>query len=92
MQQAKKFGVPVLGGIMLLRSAAMARFMNRNIAGIHVPVELIDEIDDAEDKEQKSIEIAARLLNQMRDMCQGIHIMAIGLERNVPAVLAAAGF
>jgi 5,10-methylenetetrahydrofolate reductase len=92
MQQAKKFGVPVLGGIMLLRSAAMARFMNRNIAGIHVPVELIDEIDDAEDKEQKSIEIAARLLNQMRGMCQGIHIMAIGLERNVPAVLAAAGF
>ena len=91
MQEAKKFGVQVLVGIVLIRSAAMARFMNKNVAGIHVPDEIIDEMDEAENKAQKSIEIAARLINEMKDMCQGAHIMAIGLESRVPAVLDAAG-
>ena len=91
MQEAKKFSVPVLVGIVLIRSAAMARFMNKNVAGIHVPDEIIDEMDEAENKAQKSIEIAARLINEMKDMCQGAHIMAIGLESRVPAVLDAAG-
>ncbi|MBM4452083.1 MAG: 5,10-methylenetetrahydrofolate reductase [Chloroflexi bacterium] len=91
MKEAKKFGVPVLVGIVLIRSAAMARFMNRNVAGIHVPDELIEEMDKAEDKAKKSIEIAARLIKEMKDMCQGTHIMAIGLESRVPAVIQAAG-
>ncbi|MBM3154502.1 MAG: 5,10-methylenetetrahydrofolate reductase [Chloroflexi bacterium] len=91
MKEAKKFGVPVLVGIVLIRSAAMARFMNRNVAGIHVPDELIEEMDKAEDKAKKSIEIAARLIKEMKDMCQGAHIMAIGLESRVPAVIQAAG-
>ncbi|MBL7210144.1 MAG: methylenetetrahydrofolate reductase [Dehalococcoidia bacterium] len=91
MQEAKKFSVPVLVGIVLIRSAAMARFMNKNVAGIHVPDEIIDEMDEAENKAQKSIEIAARLISEMKGMCQGAHIMAIGLESRVPAVLDAAG-
>ncbi len=91
MKEARKFGVPVLVGIVLLRSAAMARFMNKNVAGIHVPDELITEMDKAENKLQKGIEIAARLIREMKNMCQGVHIMAIGLESKVPAILDAAG-
>jgi 5,10-methylenetetrahydrofolate reductase len=91
MKEAKKFGVPVMVGIVLIRSAAMARFMNKNVAGIHVPDSLIEEMDKAEDKAKKSIEIAARLIKEMKDMCQGAHIMAIGLESRVPAVIQAAG-
>lgn len=90
MREAKMLGVPVMVGIVLLRSAAMARFMNKNVAGIHVPDALIDEIDKAEDKAKKGIEIAARLINEMKGMCQGAHIMAIGLEHRVPAILDAA--
>jgi len=90
MREAKTLGVPVMVGIVLLRSAAMARFMNKNVAGIHVPDALIDEIDKAEDKAKKGIEIAARLINEMKGMCQGAHIMAIGLEHRVPAILDAA--
>ena len=87
MKEAKKFGVPIMVGIVLLRSAGMARFMNKNVAGIHVPDDLINEIDKAEDKGKKGIEIAARLINEMKGMCQGAHIMAIGLEHKVPAIL-----
>jgi len=83
--------VPVLVGIVMLRSAGMARFMNKNVAGVHVPDNLIDEMDKAENKAQKSIEIAARLIKEMKPFCQGVHIMAIGWEKKVPEVLDAAG-
>jgi 5,10-methylenetetrahydrofolate reductase len=91
MEQIKHLDVPVLVGIVLLKSAGMARFMNRNVAGVHVPDSLIEEMDKAENKQQKSIEIAARLIKDMKDLCQGVHIMAIGWEKVVPAVLDAAG-
>lgn len=91
MQQVKHIKVPVLLGIVLLKSAGMARFMNKNVAGVHVPDSLIEEIDAAENKRQKSIEIAARLIKDTKDLCQGVHIMAIGWEKMVPAVLDAAG-
>ena len=83
--------VPVMVGIVLLKSAGMARFMNKNVAGVHVPEDLIEEMDGAEDKPKKSIEIAARLIKEMKSMCHGVHIMAIGWERKVPEVLSAAG-
>ncbi len=91
MKAVAYLNVPVLAGIVMLRSAAMARFMNKNVAGIYVPDNLIEEMDQAENKAQKSIEIAARLINEMKPFCQGVHIMAIGWEKKVPQVLDAAG-
>jgi len=83
--------VPVMVGIVLLKSAGMARFMNRNVAGVHVPDNLIEEMEKAPDRARKSIEIAARLITEMKPFCQGVHIMAIGWEKKVPEVLNAAG-
>ena len=91
MESARGFGTPVLVGIILLKSAGMARFMNRNVAGVHVPEALMDELDRAPDKRQASIEIASRLINELRPLCQGVHIMAIGWEKLIPKVLEAAG-
>jgi len=91
MRQVRHLNVPVMVGIVLLKSAGMARFMNKNVAGVHVPEDLIEEMDEATDRRQKSIEIAARLIREMKDLCQGVHIMPIGWERLVPAVLDAAG-
>ncbi|MFC1930058.1 methylenetetrahydrofolate reductase, partial [Chloroflexota bacterium] len=80
MKAVAYLNVPVSLGIVMLRSAGMARFMNKNVAGVHVPDSLIDEMNEAEDRGQKSIEIAARLIKEMKPMCQGVHIMAIGWE------------
>ena len=91
MKAVSHLNVPVMVGIVLLRSAGMARFMNKNVAGVHVPDNLIDEMDKAESKADKSIEIAARLIKEMKSMCQGVHIMAIGWEKKVPQVLENAG-
>ena len=91
MKSVAHLNVPVLVGIVLLRSPGMARFMNRNVAGVHVPNDLIDEMDKAENRTKQSIEIAARLIKDMLPLCQGVHIMAIGWEDKVPQVLDAAG-
>ncbi|MBA7603766.1 Bifunctional homocysteine S-methyltransferase/5,10-methylenetetrahydrofolate reductase [subsurface metagenome] len=91
MKAVAYLNVPVLVGIVMLRSAGMARFMNKNVAGVHVPDSLIEEMDQAENRAQKSVEIAARLIKEMKPMCQGVHIMAIGWEKKVPEVLDAAG-
>ena len=93
MARVEYLKVPVMVGIVPLKSAGMARFMNENIAGINVPEELIEEMSKTtrETRTQKGIEIAARLIREMKDLCQGVHIMPIGWEKNVPAILDATG-
>ncbi|UCF09306.1 MAG: methylenetetrahydrofolate reductase [Candidatus Bipolaricaulota bacterium] len=91
MDRVRPLGVPVMAGIILLKSPGMARFMNRNVAGVRVPDALISEMADAEDRVAASIGIAARLIRDVREVCDGVHIMPIGWEGHVPAVLDAAG-
>jgi methylenetetrahydrofolate reductase (NADPH) len=91
MKRVQGYRTKILGGVILLKSAGMARFMNNNVAGVHVPDHLIKEMVDAPDKVQKSIEIAARLAKGLKDLCDGVHIMAIGWEKRVPQVISEAG-
>ena len=91
MKRVEGFGVPILAGIIPLKSAGMAKFMNKNVAGVSVPQEMIDQMTETEDKERTGIEIAARLMKELKDMCQGIHVMPIGWDKKVPAILDAAG-
>jgi methylenetetrahydrofolate reductase (NADPH) len=92
-EHAQKSGVPILLGIILLKSGAMARFMNKNVAGVNVPQELIDRMDSADKKDRPkvSIEIASELVRNIRPMCQGVHIMALGWDRYIPALLEQSG-
>ena len=89
MDAAAGIDVKVLCGVILLKSAKMARYMNENIPGINVPESLIAEFDDAEDKGAKSVEIAARVINTIKPMCHGVHIMPLGWEAKIPALLKA---
>lgn len=91
MEHARSRGAKVLAGIVVLRSARMARFMNKNIPGIAVPAQLIRELENSSDPERTGIEIAARFIRETRDSCDGVHIMAVGAEHVVPLVLDAAG-
>jgi methylenetetrahydrofolate reductase (NADPH) len=91
MKRVEGFKIPVLGGIILLKSAGMARFMNKNVAGVFVPDPLIREMEETKDKVKTSIRIAANLINGLKDLCQGVHIMAIGWEKKIPLVLDEAG-
>ena len=94
MEKAKQFGKPVQLGVIIPKSAGMAKFMNNNVAGIHVPQEMIDAL--AADKERAKagitgVEIAAKIIRECRPYCQGVHIMALGWESKVPELLKLAG-
>lgn len=91
MKRVEGFKIPVLGGIILLKSAGMARFMNKNVAGVFVPDPLIREMEETKDKVRTSVRIAASLINGLKDLCHGVHIMAIGWEKKIPLVLDEAG-
>lgn len=94
MEKAKQFGKPVQVGIIIPKSAGMAKFMNNNVAGIHVPDEMIEELKKDKEKTKAGItgvEIAARIIRECKPYCQGVHIMALGWESKVPELLKAAG-
>jgi len=91
MKRVEGFKVPVLAGVIPLKSVGMARFMNKSVAGVFVPEELIKKMAEAENKTETGIQIAADLIKELKGICQGIHIMAIGWEKKVPQILDAAG-
>ena len=94
MEKAKQFGVPVQLGIIIPKNVGMVRYMNANVAGIHVPDDMIEELKADKEKTKAGItgvEIAARIIKECRPYCQGVHIMALGWESKVPAVLQQAG-
>ncbi len=94
MQYASQFDVKILAGVIVMASAGMARYMNKNVPGIIVPQAIIDELATAEKGKglQKGIEIAAALIKTIHEekLCHGVHIMAVGNEGIVPDILEAA--
>ncbi|MCD7813474.1 MAG: methylenetetrahydrofolate reductase [Lachnospiraceae bacterium] len=94
MEKASQFGKPVQLGIVIPKSAGMAKYMNDNVAGIHVPQEMLDELRADKEKTKAGItgvEIAARIIKECKPYCQGVHIMALGWESKIPALLQQAG-
>ncbi len=93
VEYARQFPTKVLAGVILLTSAQMARFMNKNVAGVNVPQDLIDELAAAPKGRaiEKGIEIAGRMIKKFRKekLCAGVHIMAIGREELVPEIMSA---
>ena len=89
--------VPIMAGIIPLKSAGMAKFMNQNVPGIAVPQEQIDALAAAKEAGRKpadvGVEMAADLIRRIREqkLCPGVHIMAIGAEEKVPEILKQAG-
>lgn len=90
MEELRSAGVdtPVMVGILPLKSAGMARFMDSNIAGVVIPDGVIQELTDASDTVQKSLEICARVINETADVCEGVHLMPMGWEKYVPDILS----
>lgn len=87
---ASRNDVKILGGILLLKSAKMASYLNTNVPGVHVPLSLIDELERAPDQLEKGIEIASRQLRELKSFCHGAHIMAIGQEESVVKIIEGA--
>ena len=91
MRKVEHLRVPVFAGVTILKSAGMARYMNRVMKGVFVPEDTITQLMKAPDKLKASTEIASKLIREAKNLCQGIYMIPIGWEKRVPAVLDAAG-
>jgi len=82
--------VPIQYGIVIIKSAKMARYMNEHVSGITVPQAIIDEMAAAPEgkAKDKAREITTRLVKEIKPMVQGLHFMPLGWSDLVPQVLA----
>jgi len=90
VRQVGVFDVPLIAEVMLLRNAAMARFINRHFKAGLVPDWVIQKLDKAPDKKRASIELFADLAKGLRQMCHGLHIITLGGEDKLQPYLDAA--
>lgn len=91
MKRVEDFNVPILAGIIMLKSARQARYMTERIPGVVVPDHFTEALERAENVAEASVGLTGEIVRDVAPMCQGVHIMAIGWERRIPAVMEAAG-
>jgi 5,10-methylenetetrahydrofolate reductase len=90
----KPDGVAILAGVIPLKSEKSGPWLNANLPGIVVPpdmLQIMNEAAAAGQVRERGIEIAASVVAEMKGICQGVHIMAIGWESAVPEILRSAG-
>jgi len=85
--------VAVLAGVMPIKSARMARYMQRNVAGMMVPDELCERLEAAADVEKEAIDIVVEQIAEVKEIpgVKGVHIMAVAWEEVVPEIVRRAG-
>ena len=82
---------PILAGIFLLKSAKNAQFINRCVPGVNIPQHIIDRLAKAKDPFEEGIKIAAEQVQIARQLCQGVHMMAVKREDAIAPILDLAG-
>ncbi|KYC43797.1 5,10-methylenetetrahydrofolate reductase [Scytonema hofmannii PCC 7110] len=82
---------PILAGIFLLKSAKNAQFINRCVPGVNIPEDIIDRLAKAKKPLEEGMKIAAEQVQIARQLCHGVHMMAVKREDLIPQILDLAG-
>ncbi|MBU4556530.1 MAG: methylenetetrahydrofolate reductase [Actinobacteria bacterium] len=80
-------GAKVIAGILLLKGPRVIDFINNKLAGLMVPEHIERRIKDASDPAAEAIELAREQVAACREVCDGVHIMPLGLDSAVPHIL-----
>jgi methylenetetrahydrofolate reductase (NADPH) len=94
MDAVKPDGIAILAGIIPLKSERSAPWLHANLPGVVVPPDMVTAMQAAGAEgraQEKGVELAAQVVASVKRLCQGVHIMAIGLEAEVPQILELAG-
>jgi 5,10-methylenetetrahydrofolate reductase len=91
MEAVNHLEVPVIAGLIPLKSLGMAEYMNKNISGIHVPEDIILRMKGASSPLEEGLLIASETIKELTKLSRGVHIMPIGSHKNTPKLLSMAG-
>ena len=90
MDFARPLGVPVLGGVLIIKSLRNARFLNEKVPGVRIGEDILRRFE-ADDSLETGVAIAAAQVRACRELCEGVHLMALGREDLIVDVLERAG-
>ena len=79
----------IMAGIIVPKSAGMLKYMNKNVAGVKVPEELIKRMEQASDRKEEGLKVTVELIEQVREIegVRGVHIQAIEAEGLIPEIV-----
>ena len=87
--------VHILGGVTPLKSAGMAKYMKKRVAGMDVPDAVIRRMEGVPSKSQaeEGLKICVETIQRLREVpgVRGVHIMAIEWEEKVGEIVDRAG-
>jgi methylenetetrahydrofolate reductase (NADPH) len=90
-QIALGYNKPILAGIFLLKSAKNAQFINKAVPGVNIPEHIIERLAKAKHPLEEGMKIAAEQVQIARELCQGVHLMAVKREDLIAPILDLAG-
>jgi methylenetetrahydrofolate reductase (NADPH) len=88
-EAVEPLAVKVIAGILVLRSAKMAEYINRNIPGLKIPPAVVERLANSPNPAAEGVRIATELAVRCRGLCHGVHLMAMGRDEVVPEIVAA---
>lgn len=97
MEKVRQLGihkkVPILAGVIPMKSLGAARYMKNNVSGMIVPDGLIDRLKAAKDKKEEGVQICVEMIKHLKTIegVAGVHIMAVAWEEIVPEITERAG-
>ena len=93
MAQARDLGLLekayVLAGVGPLASAKAAEWIRKNVAGVHIPDDVIKRLAGAENQKQEGVDLCVDLIEQVREIegVSGVHIMAYRMEDRIGEIV-----
>ena len=79
----------VLPGVGPLASAKSAEWIRKNVAGVHIPDQIIRRLAGAADQKQEGVDLCIDLIEQIREIegVSGVHIMAYRMEDRIGEIV-----
>jgi methylenetetrahydrofolate reductase (NADPH) len=88
---ARDMEIPLLMGVLFLKTAKEARFFNDRVSGLRVPEKVITQLERSRDPIKTGIDIAAKIISEAKGLCEGVHIMNVGEAGLIQEILHNAG-
>jgi 5,10-methylenetetrahydrofolate reductase len=89
--EIRGLGASVIAGVLLLKGPRAIEYINSSVAGLFVPDDIAERISLADDPLEESIDFSVEQVIQAREIADGVHLMALGLDDRVPEILERAG-
>ncbi|GAG74082.1 unnamed protein product [marine sediment metagenome] len=85
--------VYILAGVGPIKSVGMAKYMQKNVAGMDVPDKIVERLKKSKDTKEEGINICVDIIQEIKEIegVSGVHIMAIAWEEAVPIIVEKTG-